>query len=399
MIPPKRMVEVLEPAVDVRETLLTRFPEISLLRDGVYIVGGAIRDTLLGREALDVDFACRDAAKTAQRFARDTGGRLVNLGRERFITFRVVAATYVFDFSEIEGDSILADLRRRDLTVNAMAIGVKPGTDLLDPYHGVLDLKRKMVRMVDAKNFIDDPLRMLKTARIATSLGFEIDQDTIEAIRLHGSMLAAVARERVAYELGTMFSRSVPSSVFSTLADLDLLIPLGLPACSSEQLRCLERLSAGQMLEALLIVFASCESGSLDRWCSRKLITAKECQQMRQILEAMTVLDSASGADHSLLLGSLGRENARRLTNVLIAMEKESISLSLQALVRDRGALLFDSIPLLDGHEISGLTGVESGPRLGELSRSLRELQFLGKVVTREDAVAWLRTAAAAPEN
>lgn len=128
-----------------------------------YLVGGNVRDALLGRQAeyLDLDFVMPEGAvQTAKAIARHYQAGFVLLDAERQIA-RVVFDRATVDFAQQVGDRLEDDLRRRDFTVNAIAYN--PYTEqLLDPLQGFADLQRHLIRMVSPENLKEDPLRLLR---------------------------------------------------------------------------------------------------------------------------------------------------------------------------------------------------------------------------------------------
>ena len=177
------------------------------LEDSIYLVGGTVRDQLLGRSCMDYDFAASHAPEIARTWAQQTGLPLVPLdetpGRE---TFRIVLdQNLYFDFTTLQGKYIEDDLNRRDFTINAIAI---PLTDfiedrihLIDPFRGEKDLHQKIIRVVREQAFEEDPLRLLRAFRFASTLEFSIDPQTLIHIRTHRNRLTQVAKERVSHEL------------------------------------------------------------------------------------------------------------------------------------------------------------------------------------------------------
>ncbi len=195
-----------------RDELVRRFPALATLPPSSYVVGGAIRDLLMGREPADADVACLDPLAAA----RTVSPKVIRLGdQEHLSAYRVVLPEHVYDFAELLDANIADDLARRDFTVNAMAVDLSNGA-LLDPHGGQQDLRDRVVRMVHAENFDDDPLRTLKGVRMAVKYGMSIDDATIAAIRERAPKLASVAKERVMYELSVIFS----SNAFRTALDL-----------------------------------------------------------------------------------------------------------------------------------------------------------------------------------
>lgn len=175
---------------------------LELLPQPAYLVGGAVRDALLGRsrEYLDLDFVLAgDAVQTARKIARHYQAGFVLLDAERKIA-RVVFKHATVDFAQQEGASLDIDLQRRDFTVNAIAYN--PYTnEIIDPLNGYADLQLKVMRMVAASNLQDDPLRLLRAYRQAAQLSFVIEPTTKSTIRQLAPLISQVAAERVLTEL------------------------------------------------------------------------------------------------------------------------------------------------------------------------------------------------------
>jgi len=167
-----------------------------------WLVGGAVRDHLLGRETDDVDIAVAgDPRAFAGRIAKATGGARFRLSGE-FGAWRVVGPEHAWhaDLVALRDDGIEADLSQRDFTINAMAEPLDGG-ELLDPHGGREDLARRLVRMVSERSLADDPLRSLRAVRLAVELGLEIDPATGRAAAEHAGGIERVAQERVFGEL------------------------------------------------------------------------------------------------------------------------------------------------------------------------------------------------------
>jgi poly(A) polymerase len=167
-----------------------------------WLVGGAVRDRLLGRPTDDVDVALDgDPREAARAIARDTGGVAFELSGA-FGAWRVVGPGHAWhvDLVTLRDGDIGADLAARDFTINAMAEPLAGG-DLLDPHGGRADLEAGRVRMVSAAALADDPLRTLRAVRLVTELGLDLDQDTGAATAAHAREIGRVAPERVFGEL------------------------------------------------------------------------------------------------------------------------------------------------------------------------------------------------------
>jgi poly(A) polymerase len=167
-----------------------------------WLVGGAVRDRLLGRPTDDYDVAVGgDARRLARALARSTDAHVFALS-ETFGVWRVVARDHHWqvDVLPLAGRSIEMDLAQRDFTINAIA---EPLDDrgYVDPFGGVDDLHGRVLRMVSAAAFAHDPLRTLRLPRLACELDFAVDPGTAAAAAARASGLAAVAPERIFAEL------------------------------------------------------------------------------------------------------------------------------------------------------------------------------------------------------
>jgi len=173
------------------------------LRDQpAWLVGGAIRDRLLGRETDDVDLVVGgDVGRAARRLAGHARAAVFPLS-ERFGAWRVVARDHTWhaDLAPLADGGIEADLARRDFTINAMAEPVAGG-DVLDPFGGQRDLAAARLRMVGPEAFADDPLRALRLVRFAVELGLAPDSGTEAAARAAAPRLREISGERVFAEL------------------------------------------------------------------------------------------------------------------------------------------------------------------------------------------------------
>ena len=186
-----------------------------------WIVGGAVRDELLGRPLLDLDVACRHPREAALRYARRFAGVAFPLS-ERHGAWRVAAsdAPQTVDFTP-SPDGIEADLASRDFTFNAIAIRVG-SHELCDPYDGRADLVEGCIRAVSDSIFLDDPLRLLRAVRLEDELGFRMDAHTEELLRASTALVTLSAGERILGEL-----RRLSAAGYRRLDDVGLLEPLG----------------------------------------------------------------------------------------------------------------------------------------------------------------------------
>jgi poly(A) polymerase len=195
----------------------------------LYVVGGTLRDLILGRQYTDFDFATIGAPTLAKQYANATKSALIPLditpGRE---TFRVVMKNnFCFDFSELQGNNIESDLNLRDFSINSLAISlqnyIKGTKKYIDPNKGREDIKNKIIRVLPGPIFLKDPLRMLRAFRFMSVLGFKIESKTLKKIKTHSQKINRVSPERIWSELRLLLSSKKASPSIKAMDDIGLL--------------------------------------------------------------------------------------------------------------------------------------------------------------------------------
>jgi len=219
----------------IAEALGHMHPELAPVReaggDPVYLVGGAVRDLLLGRGRADIDLVVEgDAAALAERLGAEV------TSHERFGTAKVELNGHEIDIAGARSESypqpgtlpviepgadLAADLRRRDFTVNAMAIPLRGEPRLIDPHGGAADLAARQMRVLHDRSFVDDPTRALRAARYAARFGFGLEERTAELIR--ETDLEKVSADRREAELLRLAAEENAASGFALLAEWGLL--------------------------------------------------------------------------------------------------------------------------------------------------------------------------------
>jgi tRNA nucleotidyltransferase (CCA-adding enzyme) len=188
-------------------------PGVERIRDAagavpIYLVGGVVRDLLLGRERSDLDVVVEG---DAEALARELGGETI--AHERFATAKVTLEGLEFDLARARAESyarpgalpdvrpatLQEDLARRDFSINAMAIPLHTEPDLIDPHGGRADLDGGVIRVLHPRSFIDDPTRALRAARYAARFSFAIEPETERLAR--ETDLSTVSEDRVEGEL------------------------------------------------------------------------------------------------------------------------------------------------------------------------------------------------------
>jgi putative nucleotidyltransferase with HDIG domain len=201
-----------------------------------WLVGGAVRDALLGRPTRDLDFAVRgDAERLARRVADLLDGAFFTYS-EAFSTYRVVLPGGAVDFAPLRGPSLEDDLRARDFTIDALALQARAGdpggrvgvSRPIDPLDGAADLRARRLRLCSDGALSADPLRVLRLARLAAELDLETADELLARARAAAPGLADVSGERVAHELTALLGLR-PSARAVRLLDrtggLEMVLP------------------------------------------------------------------------------------------------------------------------------------------------------------------------------
>ncbi len=207
-----------------------------------YVVGGYVRDLVLGRPSKDIDFTCVGSGiALAQEVARDYEEHVPLSVFKNFGTAMLKLDDWEVEFVGarkesyrqdsrkplVEDGTLQEDLERRDFTINAMAISLQSGNygEIVDPFDGLGDIKRKIIKtpLEPGITFSDDPLRMLRAVRFAAQLNFDIDADTFFALSEHAARLQIISAERIIDEVNKIIKTPKPSYGFKLLFASKLL--------------------------------------------------------------------------------------------------------------------------------------------------------------------------------
>jgi Poly A polymerase head domain len=321
-----------------------------------WIVGGAVRDELLGRPIVDVDVACRDPRGVAHEYARLFGGAVFPLSDQHGAWRVATGSGETVDFTPLP-DGIDRDLATRDFTLNAIAVRVGAG-EVRDPHGGHADLEAGIVRAVSDSVFTDDPLRLLRAVRIEDELDFRIDERTETLVRDSAGLVASPAGERILAEL-----RRLSAKGFQRLDELGLLAGLGgsLDGKVDERDDPAYRLVAvfGDRLRRLPI------SNELRRYTSTLLRAPEPADDSPRAIHRFRRATEPWALD---ALAFLGRRDLAPLVEE--AREREP------------------SEPLVRGDEL----GLPPGPEIGRILAIIDEERAVGTISTREDALELARS-------
>jgi voltage-gated potassium channel Kch len=331
-----------------------------LVGENAWVVGGAVRDELLGREVVDLDVACRQPKRAARAYAERSGGAPFPLS-ERHGAWRVALDEgRTVDFTPL-CDGIEDDLATRDFTINAIAEPLGGG-EPADPFGGRADLAGRVLRAVSLSIFEDDPLRLLRAVRLEDELGFRLDPETEKLVRAHAGLVAAPAGERIYAELIRLSADG-----FRRADELGLLAPLG---GSVERLDTAAKADSAELrLVAVL---------------GEALLRLPVPNELRRYTR--TLLRAQPPADDS--------------PRALYRFRRATEPWALDALAFVGAWTLADAVrsareadpdrPLLSGDEIIEL-GVAPGPEVGRLLDFVAEEHAVGTISTREEALEVVR--------
>jgi tRNA nucleotidyltransferase (CCA-adding enzyme) len=363
------------------------------------LVGGAVRDGLLGRlpERPDLDLVVgEEAIGLARRLARRWGGSCVVLDQERSIA-RLVVAGWTIDLARRAGACLDDDLARRDFTVNAIALPLAGG-ELVDPQGGLADLAARRMVAIREANLLDDPLRLLRGIRLACELDFSIAANSWAWIRRHHARIGTVAGERVLAELERLATSASGQRGLAQVLQAGLLEPWHgdadgaatalleplTPARASEAGLTPEESAAALPLARLATVLDAEAIGRLHG--SRRL--QQRCQRLRSWRQRLSPgaslpLPSPDGLPEAARL-SLQRQLETDLPALLLHLDPPVARIALERW-RDTEDPLFHPRPPLDGRRLQQQLALPAGPLLGQLLDHLTGERAFGRLPRQAD--------------
>ncbi|MFA6955025.1 MAG: hypothetical protein WC538_04050 [Thermoanaerobaculia bacterium] len=373
------------------------FPLLALVAARGFLVGGAVRDLILGREPRDADVAIAGAAEEAARFAKACGGRVIALGSAPFDVVRVAARGVVYDFAEIVGASIEDDLARRDFTIGAIALPLDAAREIVDPFDGAGDVERRLLRMVKESNFTDDPLRVVRGARLAAELALSIDEATLAAMRRHAADVGSSAAERLGVEWLALLEAS---DEVALRRSLELLRELGLDqllvsgAVSDAAARVAAAVKGSDAVSRLAAIALEGDEATLFETSLRLGLGATRIDAVRRACRVVRhLLDDEQAAVDPVVLFDEGADAARRAIAIVRAKGRDDLAGRIEEVIVRDGDRIFTTRPLLDGHAIAALLGIAPGPRVGTIRRALLVAQLRGEVGSEGEARAFVERA------
>jgi tRNA nucleotidyltransferase/poly(A) polymerase len=386
-----------------------------------HLVGGVLRDRALGLPVHDVDAVVPSRGREiAGRLAAALPARLVLLGGKEFAAFRLVAEDFEVDLWDRDGMSFAEDLARRDFTVNSFALDLGTGA-VTDPFDGLGDLRRRLLRATTPASFTGDPLRVLRLPRLLLRLpGFAADPGTVELARQAAPLLSRVAPERVRDELTALFEHREAHRGLALLIALGLYpgLWLGQPGMSGasgpsgtalaelealpERILDLRRIGSGLAdavvapLARLASLFADLPPDALSRFRNEGYLTRQTADDVRHVLD----LPEPPGTEGDDLVARRWLHRAGPLWPTAAAFHgtrtadlerwRETVH-KLADLATKDGETLFDPPRLVTGADVQELLGIPPGRDVGRVLDAVREAQVEGRVRTRDEAVALVK--------
>jgi tRNA nucleotidyltransferase (CCA-adding enzyme) len=381
----------------------------------LYLVGGAVRDLLLGTPVRDLDLAVEgDAVSLAGDVARELGVEARTHGR--FGTATVTAGGDRLDFAatrsetyerpgalpRVEPASIEEDLGRRDFSVHAMALSLAParGRRLLDPFGGREDLARGRLRILHPRSFEDDPTRAYRAARYANRLGFSIEPQTRKAARdaAVAGFFERISGDRRRRELRLILSEPRPAGAVRQMDRLGLLPTLH-PSLSASAPVLARLTSAGRLAARarettswilyLLVWSAALTAGDTETLADRLALAGEEKRVLTSWRETLRRLSASGRPPRPSQIAALRLTADETAAAAVCSPRKEVRALLRLALLREPVKLSIGGGDLLR-------SGVSPGPQVGRaLARTLAARRD-GKI-PREEELDYALKAAGRP--
>ena len=373
----------------------------------LYLVGGVVRDLILGRTTFDLDLMVEgNAIELAQRLARTNQMKIII--HPRFSTAKLLRDKWSIDLTtarsetyvkpgalpSVKPGSLSSDLFRRDFTINAMAICLTPGHygELIDLHGGRDDLKRGLIRVLHEKSFTDDATRIWRALRYEQRLNFQMETNTLQLLKRDIPMLDTISGDRIWYELECALKEEHPEKVLHRAEELNVLQKLhpalkgnGWLAQRFEQARQLNLPNSppvGLYLALLAYPLSNEENEDL---ISRLRLSKSLSQTLRDTNNLKTNLQSLvdSALTPSRIYHLLHDYSLPAITAISLACDspvaRQHIQLFLNKLRYIKSALTGDDLKIM---------GIAPGPRLKEVLHLLREARLDGKLSTKQDEEA-----------
>lgn len=371
----------------------------------VYIVGGYLRDLIIGQKNTDIDYIVRGDIKTfSQRVYNAIGlkpgkGTLVQLKKDNIIRI-VLKNKMTIDFTQLKG-RLEDNLAERDFTINSLAWS--PETGLIDLFNGSNDIKKKNIRAVRQKNFVSDPLRLLRAYRFAAELGWSIDAQTRKILKKLSCHLKNPAPERITAE----FFKLLDSKNYASALKLALRDNILKRFLSISDKKLSKNIAALSKIELTLKTIPKKTKRALKKTYSQDLsfngllklehILAGSKLNKNNLCLSRDIYERMKIVHH--LMEKAKRQDILAKNNIFDTFSKAKDASFDFLIISDRPDLIneferFKKIRangILKSKEIMDITNIRGGIELGQLIYKLKKMQFTGKIQTKKQALTLLR--------
>ena len=369
----------------------------------LYLVGGVVRDLLLGRTNLDLDLVVEgNAIELAQQLAKINQGKITtypqfNTAKLQWSKWSVDIATARSEtytkpgaLPRVKPSSIESDLSRRDFTINTLAIYLSPSRygELIDLHGGRNDLEYKLVRILHEKSFIDDATRIWRGLRYEQRLNFQLERNTLELLKRDIPMLDTISGDRIRYELECILQEEYPEKVLRRAEELGVLAKLhpslkgnGWLAEKFEQARQLSSPNpppVGLYLALLAYYLTDAERERLTAYLRLSKSVAQVLQDTASIkskLQSLANPELKRSYIYHLLRGYAQSAIIANSLATSSAVARQHMEIFLHTLRYVKSALTGDDLIRM---------GISSGPQIKEILNLLHEARLDGKVTTKQ---------------
>ena len=376
----------------------------------LYIVGGVVRDLLLGYPNFDLDLVVEgDALKLAQQVAPTSQAKF--LAHKRFGTAKLKYNDFTLDLATARKETyarpgalptvtpgtLTDDLIRRDFSINAMAISMSRGDygELIDPYQGRSDLEHRLVRVLHSRSFTDDATRILRGVRYEQRFGFEFEAQTADLLKRDIHMLDTISGDRIRHELELILKEQRPELAIKQLAELGALARIN-PSLKGDswiaekfdRARRLKKLTQLPSLYFCLLIYSFNEK-DIEQFLVHLHIPAKLSRAMRDTLHLKTrlpLLDRASLKPSQIYYLLREYEPVAIQANG-IASESARIQRYLQLFLTKLRYVKTS----VGGEELKQL-GIPAGREMGKILELLHKAKLDGEVRTRAEEIKLARS-------
>ncbi len=365
-----------------------------------YLVGGTVRDMILGYANFDLDLVIEgNAVKLAQHIAKASQAKLIT--HPRFGTAKLSYSDFTLDMTTARGETyarpgalpevtpgtINDDLFRRDFSINAMAISLNKNNygELIDPYQGKRDLEHRFIRILHPGSFIDDATRIIRATRYEQRLGFKIEPHTFQLLKQNIPMIETLSGDRIRHELELIFREEYPEFAINRLNQLGMLQRInsslkgdGWIASKFDKARSVSKLSQLPSLYLCLLVYPL-QGEDNERLIQRLNIPTKLAQVLRDTLRLKSqlhLLDKPS-IKHSEIYYLLYEYKPLAIQANAIASESPAVHSNLELFLTKLRYVR----ATLTGKELINL-GIPAGPQLGEILQALHTAKLNNEVKT-----------------